>query len=138
LEGRKGVRLDKSATVDGNGAISVRAYDSGTYELVDAGDVDVEEAQLVFRAKMKTRKVEGAVFLEIACDVPGFGRSTIQGLQYSLSGTRHWTDVEARFPLRKGENPSNVRLNLVFDGQGKAWVDDIRLYREDPPDEPAQ
>ncbi len=137
LEGRKGVELDKSATVDGNGSIAVRASGSGVYELIDAGDVDLEQAQIVFQAKMKTRKVKGAVFLEIACEIPELGQSSIQGRQYSLSGSSHWLDVEVRYPLRKGENPRNVKLNLVFQGSGKAWVDDVRLYREDLPEDPA-
>jgi hypothetical protein len=136
LEGTNGVRLDKKITKDGNGSISIRAREPGTYELINAGDIDIEEAQLVFRAKMMSRTVKGAVYLEIVCNIPGFGRASVEALQYSLSRSHYWVDVEARYPLRKGENPDDVRLNLVFDGTGKAWIDDIRLYREDLPPEP--
>jgi hypothetical protein len=33
------------------------------------------------------------------------------------------------FFLKKGENPENVKLNLVVDGVGTVWIDDIQLIR---------
>jgi hypothetical protein len=40
-----------------------------------------------------------------------------------------WTMEEIPFFLKKGKNPDNVKLNLVFDGTGTAWIDDIRLLK---------
>lgn len=133
LEGRKGVRLDRAATVDGNGAIAIRATRPGRYQLLDSELSSIEETRLIFRAKMKTLKVKGAVFIEVVCHLRQMGTMSSQGLQYSLSGTHHWLDVEAIYPLRKGEQPERVELYLVFDGKGKAWIDDVRLYRDDHP-----
>jgi hypothetical protein len=31
--------------------------------------------------------------------------------------------------LKKGQNPDNVKLNLVIDGKGIAWIDDIWLLK---------
>jgi hypothetical protein len=39
---------------------------------------------------------------------------------------------ETPFFLKKGENPNNVKLNLVIDGKGMVWIDDIRLFRGAP------
>lgn len=33
------------------------------------------------------------------------------------------------FFLQKGENPDNVKLNLVIEGKGTVWIDDIHLYK---------
>lgn len=33
------------------------------------------------------------------------------------------------FFLQKGENPDNVKLNLVIKGKGTAWIDDIRVMQ---------
>ena len=44
-----------------------------------------------------------------------------------LSGTTDWTTRETPFFLQKGENPDNVRMNLVINGKGTVWIDDIRL-----------
>jgi hypothetical protein len=47
-------------------------------------------------------------------------------------------DVEAIYPLRKGEQPERVELYLVFDGKGKAWIGDIHLYRDELPEPAAE
>jgi hypothetical protein len=31
--------------------------------------------------------------------------------------------------VKKGENPDNVKLNLVINGKGTPWIDDIRLLK---------
>jgi len=49
--------------------------------------------------------------------------------QTPLTGTTDWTTEETPFFLRKGENPDNVKLNLVINGKGTAWIDDIRLLK---------
>jgi hypothetical protein len=36
---------------------------------------------------------------------------------------------ETPFFLKKGENPDNVKLNLVINGKGTAWIDDIRVLK---------
>jgi hypothetical protein len=133
-----GVKLVRMSSIDSDGSLSIRTRQAQTYEILDAGNLDVEEAVLVFRAKMKTYGVKGSVFLETVCELPGLGRMSIQGLQYSLSGTNDWEDVEVKYPLRKGEKADSVKLNLVFDSKGRVWLDDIRLYREDLPDDSIQ
>jgi hypothetical protein len=46
-----------------------------------------------------------------------------------LTGTTNWTTEETPFFLKKGENPDIVKLNLVINGKGTAWIDDIRLLK---------
>ena len=124
-----GVKLDRAATVDGNGALELTARQPTTFELYETGDIDVEEAVLLYRAQVKTRKVKGDAYLEMWCSFPGKGQYFSRGLQYSLSGTNSWITVETPFMLRKGENPDNVKLNLVMTGAGKVWIDDIRVVK---------
>ena len=52
-----------------------------------------------------------------------------RGLQSPLSGTTDWSTGETPFFLKKGENPDNVKLNLVIDGKGTVWIDDIHLFK---------
>ncbi len=132
---RDGVRLDRASTVDGNGSLELKARRATTFRLFETGDLDVEDAVLIYRAQMKTRKVKGDAYLEMWCHFPGGGEYFSRGLQYALSGTNHWIRVETRFLLRKGENPDNVRLNVAITGSGKVWIDDIRLVKAPlPPD----
>jgi hypothetical protein len=46
-----------------------------------------------------------------------------------MSGTNGWTSVETPFFLKKGEKPDNVKLNVVVDGTGTVWIDDIKLMK---------
>ena len=73
--------------------------------------------------------MEGQVYLEMLCHFPGKGDFFSRGLIEPLTGTTNWTTVETSFLLKKGENPDNVKLNLVIEGKGTAWIDDIRLLK---------
>ena len=37
--------------------------------------------------------------------------------------------VKRWFFLKEGENPDNIKLNLVINGKGTVWIDDIRLVK---------
>jgi hypothetical protein len=52
-----------------------------------------------------------------------------RALQAPLSGSTEWTSQETLFFLKKGDNPDNVKLNVVIDGTGTVWVDDVRLIK---------
>jgi hypothetical protein len=46
-----------------------------------------------------------------------------------LSDTTDWTTQQTPFFLQKGDNPDNVKLNLVINGKGMAWIDDIQVMQ---------
>jgi len=123
------VEVDKTTTADGKGSFKIVAAEPVTVELYDVGDIDVENATLTYQAKVKTEGVEGQVYLEMWCYFPGKGQFFSRGLQFPLSGTTDWTILETNFYLKKGENPNNIRLNVVINGKGTLWVDDIRLLQ---------
>jgi hypothetical protein len=63
------------------------------------------------------------------CHFPGKGDFFSRGLQTPLTGTTNWTTEETPFFLQKEENPDNVKLNLVINSKGTAWIDDIRILK---------
>ena len=93
--------------------------------------IDIEKARLVYRARVRTENVTGQVFLEMWCRFPGKGEYFSRALDQALSGTVGWTTLEAPFILQAGQTPDLVQLNVVVDGTGTVWVDDIDLVRED-------
>ena len=97
--------------------------------LFELGDLDVENARLIYQAKLRTEGVEGKVYLEMWCHFPGKGEFFSRGLQTPLTGTTDWVTKEIPFFLKKGENPDNVKLNLVLDGKGTIWIDEIKLLK---------
>ena len=69
----------------------------------------------------------------LATDAPvdnqGKGEFFSRGLQSPLTGTTNWTTEETPFLLKKGEKPDLVKLNLVINGKGTAWIDDVLLLK---------
>jgi hypothetical protein len=132
LEGiitQSGVQFDKEVSSDGNGSLKIIATEPTVVRLFELGDIDIENARLIYQAKVRTEGVEGQVFLEMWCHFPGKGEFFSRGLQTPLTGTTNWTSEETPFFLKKGENPDNVKLNLVINGKGTAWIDDIRVLK---------
>jgi len=130
LEGviaQSGVEVDAATSSDGSGSLKATATEPTTIRLFETGDLDLENARLIYQAKVRTEGVEGQVYLEMWCRFPGQGEFFSRGLQSALSGTTDWTSQETPFFLQAGQNPDNVKLNLVIDGKGTAWIDDIRL-----------
>jgi len=132
LEGvitQSGVQFDKEISSDGNGSLKIIATEPTVVRLYELGGIDVENARLIYQAKVRTEGVEGQVYLEMWCHFPGKGEYFSRGLQTPLTGTTNWTTEETPFFLKKGENPDNVKLNLVINGKGTAWIDDIRVLK---------
>jgi hypothetical protein len=124
-----GVMIDKEISSDGNGSLRITANEPAVVRLFETGDIDVENARLVYQAKVRTEGMDGKVYLEMWCHFPGKGEFFSRGLASPLTGTTNWTTEETPFFLKKGENPDNVKLNLVIEGKGTAWIDDIRLLK---------
>ena len=126
---QSGVQIDKQNSADGNGSLRITATEPTVVRLFEVGDIDIENARLIYQAKVRTEGVEGQVFLEMWCHFTGKGEFFSRDLQTPLTGTTDWTMEEIFFMLKKGENPDTVKLNLVVDGKGIAWIDDIRLLK---------
>jgi hypothetical protein len=132
LEGiitQSGVQLDRDVTSDGKGSLKMTATEPTTIRLFEVRDIDIENARLIYQARVRTEGVEGQVYLEMWVHFPGMGEFFSRGLQTPLSGSTNWTTEETPFFLKKGEKPDTVKLNLVIDGKGTAWIDDIWLLK---------
>ncbi|MFQ5846574.1 MAG: hypothetical protein ACE5IQ_02755 [Candidatus Methylomirabilales bacterium] len=126
---RSNVAFDRQISSDGNGSLRISVTQPTVVRLFEVGDLDIENARLIYRARVRTEGVEGQVYLEMWCQFPGKGEFFSRGLQTPLTGTTDWTTEETPFFLKKGENPDIIKLNLVIDGSGTAWIDDIRLLK---------
>jgi hypothetical protein len=123
------LHLDRSISSDGNGSLRATVTKPAVLRLFETGNVNIENAQLIYRARLRTEGVEGNVYLEMWCRFPGKGEFFSRALQSPLSGSPDWTTQETLFFLQKGQNPDNVKLNLVVNGKGTVWIDDIRLIK---------
>lgn len=124
-----GIELDDRVLSEGKGALKVTLTEPSVIRLFETGDVDIAQAALVYQAKLRTEGIQGRVYLEMWCHFEGRGEFFSRGLDSPLSGTNNWTSAEIPYFLKAGENPDNVKLNLVGEGTGTVWVDDIRLVK---------
>lgn len=127
------VRFDPRTSRDGNGAVVVTSREPLVVPLYDVGGLDIDNAQLVYQAWLRTEEVVGQAYLEMWCVFEGRGEFFSRGLAEAVTGTHDWVRVETPFLLERGQRPSRVRLNLVLNGRGRVWVDDIRLLRRSLP-----
>ncbi len=126
---RSHITLDNQISSDGKGSLRIDATAPTVVRLFEVRGLDVENARLIYRAKVRTEAIDGQVYLEMWCHFPGKGEFFSRGLQTPLTGTTDWTTEETPFFLKKGEKPDFVKLNLVIDGTGTVWIDDIHLLK---------
>jgi hypothetical protein len=100
-----------------------------TIRLFEVADPGVDQCMLVYRAKLKTEKLEGPAYLEMWCRFPGKGEYFSRGLQNTVTGSNDWASYQTPFFLKKGEKPDLVKLNVVVKGAGKIWIKDVELLK---------
>ncbi len=114
---------------DGSPSLLAEASEPTTYHLFVTGDIDVENSLLFYTAKVRTDALEGDAMLEMWCEFGEMGEFFSRGMDSTLTGTQDWTELTAVFRLEPGQNPDNVRLNLVVGGAGRVWIDDLKVVR---------
>jgi hypothetical protein len=126
---RTGVTFDLTNSTDGNGSLRIDADRPGTVRLFEVRGLDIENARLIYRAHIKTENLAGQAYLEMWCAFPGMGEYFSRGLHTPLTGTVDWTTQEIPFFLQKGQKPELVKLNVVVEGRGTVWIDDIEFIK---------
>jgi hypothetical protein len=48
----------------------------------------------------------------------------------SVQGKSDWKTIRTPFLFQKGQKPDKVTLNIVINGIGTVWIDDIVLSKE--------
>ena len=126
---QSGITIDKQISSDGNGSLRIEAKDITTIRMFETGNIDVENARLICRARLRTENLKGRVYISMGCYFPRGEHYSSKALAGALTGTTDWTTQETFFLLKKGEKPDNVRLELIINGEGTVWIDDIRLLK---------
>jgi hypothetical protein len=123
------VELDKENSSDGHGSLRINSTGNSTVRLFEVQNPEIENARLIYQARIKTRELQGKAYLEMWCRFPGKGEFFSRALDRPYSGSNEWSSTETPFFLQKGQKPDLVRLNLVVEGAGTVWIDDVRLLK---------
>ena len=124
---RSGITLDSDISSDQGGSLRITATSPATVRLFQTGDISIDNARLIYQARLRTEEVNGQVYLEMWCHFPGKGEFFSRALHAPLTGTTEWTSQETPFFLKEGDDPDDIKLNLVINGTGTVWIDDVRL-----------
>lgn len=126
---QSGVTLDTVVSCDGKGSLKITTTQPAVVRLYEVRGLDIENARLIYKAHIRTENISGQAYLEMWCVFPGLGEYFSRSLQSPLRGTVNWSTRETPFFLQKGQKPELVKLNVVIDGQGTLWIDDITLAK---------
>jgi hypothetical protein len=113
---------------EGKGSIKITTQWPTTICLGEVASLNVENAKLVYKAKVKS-DLEGTAFLEMWAHVGG-GQYFSRGMDDAVRQKTDWKVIQTPFLFQKGQRPDKVTLNLVINGKGTVWIDDIVLSKE--------
>jgi hypothetical protein len=123
------VQFDNSISSDGKGSIKIVAPAPVSVQLYIIDDVKVEDTQVIYEAKIKSEGLNGQAYLEMWCIFKNKGEFFSRGFDSVISGTTDWKTIRTVFNLQKGEMPDQIKLNVVVNGVGTIWIDDIHLSK---------
>jgi hypothetical protein len=122
------VAIDSTQFAEGGASVRIDANGPTVVPLYEVRHVDIDNARLIYRALVRSLNVEGQAYLEMWCQFGDKGEFFSRDLQTPVVGSSEWKTEETYFFLRSGETPNLVKLNLVVNGSGTVWIDDIGLY----------
>jgi len=114
--------------VEGKGAIKITTQWPTTICLAEVNGLNVENAKFVYKARVKS-DLDGTAFLEMWAHIGG-GQYFSKGMNDVVSKKTDWKVIQTPFLFQKGQRPDKVTLNLVINGKGTVWIDDIILSKE--------
>ena len=125
---RTQTEFDPAVSSDGKGSLRISADAPMTVQLYEVDNLNVHQAQLIYRARVRTENLDGQAYLEMWCHFTGKGQYFSRALHQPFTGTTDWTTTQTPFILQKGQKPDWVSLNLVVNGTPGRF-DDIRLLK---------
>ena len=121
------IESDAHVKAEGTSSIKITTKWPTTVFLEEVSGLRVENAKLMHTAKVKAQlEPGGTAFLELWAHVGG-GQYFSRGMNDAVNGTSNWRTIQTPFIFQKGQNPDKLTLNLVINGKGAVWVDDIVL-----------
>ncbi len=122
------IQTDTQVKAEGKGSIKVTTQWPTTICLGEVTGLNIEDAKLVYKARVKS-DLDGTAFLEMWAHVGG-GQYFSRGMNDTVKQKTDWKIIQTPFLFQKGQKPDKVTLNLVINGKGTVWIDDIILSKE--------
>jgi hypothetical protein len=121
------IQTDASVKTEGRASVRITTLHPTTICLGQILGLDVEKATLIYTAKVKSA-LDGVAYLEMWAHVGG-GRYFSRGMNDPIEGRTDWKSIQTLFRFQEGQRPDKVVLNIVINGTGTVWVDDLTLAK---------
>ena len=121
------IQTDSEVKTEGQSSVRITTKHSTTVCLGEVIGLNVEDTRLLYTAKVKS-DLDGVAFLEMWVHVGG-GQYFSRGMTDPIKGKSDWMSIQTPFMFQKGQNPDLVILNLVINGKGTVWIDDVVLSK---------
>jgi hypothetical protein len=122
------IQTDIHVKAEGKASIKITTQWPTTICLGEVAGLDVENAKLLYKAKVKS-DLDCSAFLEMWVHVGG-GQYFSRGMNDVVGKKTDWKIIQTPFLFQKGQRPDKVTLNIVINGKGTVWIDDIVLSKE--------
>lgn len=121
--------FDPGVSRDGGGSLRVDTQQGGRLRLYALDGLGEVPGRLVYTGFLKSRDLRGAAFFEMWCRPAAGDPAFVRGVNRRVEGTSDWKPTEIGFSRPDlCSNPVSVELNVVVDGSGTVWIDDLRLW----------
>lgn len=130
---QSGVVIDTEITTDNNGSLLINTDKAIKVELFEIDKEDFKNKRLTYKAQIRsedltgTEDLRGISYIELIASFPDGEELISRGPRVPVSGTTDWRPAETVLYIDKGNAPENVKLNLIVEGQGKVWLDAVKL-----------
>lgn len=94
---------------------------------VDLGGQSYSGKTLNYSLRTKTMNFEGQAFLELAIRFKGTTTLYRRGFNSKVVNNSDWQTLRVAYPIRPSEKPEIAYLNVIVEGRGTIWFDDIKM-----------
>lgn len=125
------IQSDSTFKTEGKGSIKITTKWPTTVYLGEVTGLNIENTKLIYKADVKS-DLEGVAFLEMWAHI-GDSQYFSKGMNDPVEGKSDWKLIQTPFIFQKGQNPDKITLNIVINGKGKVWIDNVVLSKEPLP-----
>ena len=122
------IQTDPTIKTEGKSSIKITTKWPTTVYLGEVTGLNIENAKLIYKADVKS-DLEGVAFLEMWVHIEG-GQYFSKGMNDPVSGKSDWKLIKTPFIFQMGQKPDKITLNIVINGKGTVWIDNIVLSKE--------
>jgi hypothetical protein len=121
--------FDSGVSQDGGGSLRVQTSQGGRLRLYRLDDLGLVQGEVVFTGFLRSRGLGGRAVMELWCRPAEGDAAFVRGYGSAVTGDAEWTPQEVRFSNPAlCRNPVSIELNVLIEGAGTVWIDNLRLW----------